>query len=147
MRNETGDKINKVIADNIRKWRLKQGLSQEELAARIGYEKAATSGKTTISRLERGDNYFIVERLIPISVALGVPFNELFRGIDEYTDIFNSDLAAELSIKTLLTEEELECLNLFRRLGNVRRYKAIAHLRDLVELEEAAEAKQTDGEK
>lgn len=137
MRTEAGDRINHAIADNIKRLRLERGLSQEELAQRMGIKNYKTTGKTTVSRMERGDTYFIVEKLIPLAIALGVPFNELFRGVDEYADIFDVSLSTGLTLRTMLTEEEMECLTLFRALGVMRKFRALTYLRDQVELEEA----------
>jgi transcriptional regulator with XRE-family HTH domain len=60
-----------LVADNVRRLRVRAGLSLRELAAR------AEVSASTLSNLESGTGNPGVETLVHISGALGVPFSEL----------------------------------------------------------------------
>jgi transcriptional regulator with XRE-family HTH domain len=64
-------KIVTLVADNVRRLRVRAGLSLRELAAR------ADVSASTLSNLESGTGNPGVETLVHISGALGVPFSEL----------------------------------------------------------------------
>ena len=64
-------KIVTLVADNVRRLRVRAGLSLRELAAR------AEVSASTLSNLESGTGNPGVETLVHISGALGVPFSEL----------------------------------------------------------------------
>ena len=64
-------KIVSLVADNVRRLRVRAGLSLRELAAR------AEVSTSTLSNLESGTGNPGVETLVHISGALGVPFSEL----------------------------------------------------------------------
>ena len=64
-------KIVTLVADNVRRLRVRAGLSLRELATR------AEVSASTLSNLEAGTGNPGVETLVHISGALGVPFSEL----------------------------------------------------------------------
>lgn len=58
--------LNRVLAANIRRLRLKQRLSQEELAARCGLHR------TYVGAIERGERNVTLRTLAAVAEALGV---------------------------------------------------------------------------
>lgn len=63
----------KKIGKRIQELRIEQNLSQQDLAAKINYDKS------NMSRLESGGTNMTVITLEKIAVALGVELIELFR--------------------------------------------------------------------
>jgi transcriptional regulator with XRE-family HTH domain len=63
-----------VVSDAIRAERLRQGLSQEELARRTGLHR------NSISAIERGRRNIGLESLVKITRALGIRPADLFEG-------------------------------------------------------------------
>lgn len=66
--------IKKNLGDKVRRLRLKQGLSQEELGFRSGLHR------TYISDIERGERNVSVVNVQKIAEVLGVSVSELFEG-------------------------------------------------------------------
>jgi transcriptional regulator with XRE-family HTH domain len=65
-------KVQRVVAHNIRKLRVKRGLSQESLAV------DGRIDRTYVSRLERGRENPTVAVLEKLAIALGVPIADFF---------------------------------------------------------------------
>ncbi|CAE6695691.1 helix-turn-helix transcriptional regulator [Paraburkholderia nemoris] len=65
------------IANNLRLFRGKQGMSQEQLADRAGLHR------TQISAIERGKSNVMVDTLVALAVVLEVEEIELFAERDE----------------------------------------------------------------
>lgn len=63
----------RVIGDNIRSARREKGLSQEKLAELAGMDRQA------INRIEQGHQSAILDNLIRIADALGIPLADLVR--------------------------------------------------------------------
>lgn len=61
------------IGENIKKYRILRGLSQEELAHRLGYK-----GKSTISNWETGANFPSQEKQEELIQILGIDANTLY---------------------------------------------------------------------
>lgn len=66
------------IGKNIRTMRQLRGMSQQELANRLGY-----SSKATIARIESGDRTFPPDRLNDFAVTLGTTIEQLVYGKDK----------------------------------------------------------------
>ena len=64
--------IKKLLGKRIKELRLKQGLSQEQLA------EAVNIAERNISKIECGANFIRADKITKISNALKVPVNELF---------------------------------------------------------------------
>lgn len=65
-------KLSVMLGTRIRSYRKKLGLSQEKLAELSGCHA------TYIGQLERGEKNATLESVEKITVALGIPFSELF---------------------------------------------------------------------
>ncbi|MFC9036789.1 transcriptional regulator with XRE-family HTH domain [Streptomyces griseus] len=63
----------RAIGDHIRTARLAAGLTQEQVALRIGMDRA------TYNRIEMGHAAALVDSLIRIADAIGVPLSDLVR--------------------------------------------------------------------
>lgn len=63
----------RAIGDNIRTARLAAGLTQEQVALRIGMDRA------TYNRIEMGHSAALIDSLILIADALRVPLADLVR--------------------------------------------------------------------
>jgi len=69
------DDLHTVFGAKIRTFRLKLGISQEELAARCGLDRAYVGG------IERGERNPSLKNIGIIANALGVPLAELFGSV------------------------------------------------------------------
>jgi transcriptional regulator with XRE-family HTH domain len=66
--------IDVQFGKNLRKWRIKQGLSQEKLAEK------ADSSQVYVSQIEHGKYSPSVRVMVKLAKALGVPPARLFEG-------------------------------------------------------------------
>jgi len=64
--------INKIVGDNIRKYRINKDLSQEELGLEAGMHRAY------IGQIERGDKNIGLKNLCKIAKTLNVDIRRLF---------------------------------------------------------------------
>ena len=66
----------KLVASNVKKMRIKKGLSQADLAQTIGHKSMSTIGK-----IEAGleNKHYNIEQLYKISIALDVNICEFFQ--------------------------------------------------------------------
>ena len=78
-----------TVYDRIRMLREMRGMSQDELAKKVGY-----NGRSMISRIESGQIDLQISKVEAIAVALGVGTPYLF-GTDEHQE--NKDIALQLS--------------------------------------------------
>jgi transcriptional regulator with XRE-family HTH domain len=78
-----GVKKRNIVGDNIRRLRLKAGLTQEELALKSGLSQGY------VNQLESGKRRFTQKSLELIADALSIPMGELFReeGIQTVTAV------------------------------------------------------------
>jgi transcriptional regulator with XRE-family HTH domain len=68
--------IDVVVGGNVRIWRMAKGLSQHQLASRLGITFQQ------VQKYEVGANRIGTGRLVKISAILGVPVAALFQGTD-----------------------------------------------------------------
>ena len=66
-----GSNINKIVGANIRKYRLKRGMSQEVLGFEAGLHRAY------IGHVERGERSLNMNKLEIIAKTLGIQINKL----------------------------------------------------------------------
>ena len=64
----------RAIGDNIRAERKRQQLTQERLSERAGLDRK------TVNRIEQGTHAALIDHLLLIADAIGVPLAELGRG-------------------------------------------------------------------
>jgi transcriptional regulator with XRE-family HTH domain len=69
-------KITKKFGENVRFFRIKNGVSQEDLAVQ------ASLHRTYIGSIERGERNVSLENIIKIAYALGVSPEKLLKGIE-----------------------------------------------------------------
>ena len=95
-----------ILYENIRRRREELGMSQEELAHRVGY-----TSRSTIARIERGDINIPQDKIILFARALKV-LPEFLMGWteDEGIDISDEDLAAAESRQQLKDRPQLRAL-------------------------------------
>ena len=68
-------KLRKSFSNNVRKCRIEQNLSQEELADKAGLHR------TYIGSVERGERNITIDAMEKICLALEMPITELFKEI------------------------------------------------------------------
>lgn len=66
--------VREILAENMRKYRSKQGLSQEELAAVCGLHR------TYISDIERCERNLSIDNIEKIAKAFNITASELLKG-------------------------------------------------------------------
>ena len=127
--------INKKIGKKIRQLRKGWGLSQSELAEKIGVSFQQ------VQKYEKGSTRVSVERLQQISEVLGVDITSFFEQGESLPKV--SDFSIEYTSgkelrKTflLLNKEEITLIKLFRKTKNRKiREGIIKQLRGVIELE------------
>jgi transcriptional regulator with XRE-family HTH domain len=73
----TPDEVDEVIAENVRAARARRRMTQEDLAADLGWVRPA------VTRLEAGKRRLSVYEASALCAALGIDLRELLRGADE----------------------------------------------------------------
>lgn len=127
--------IDKKIGEKIKEIRKGWGLSQMELAERIGISFQQ------IQKYEKGSTRISVMRLQQVSNALGVHITRFFEEGETTHHLSDFHLAYSPNGKDLtdfkpLTKEEVHLLKLFRKIKNQKiRAGLIKQLRGAVELE------------
>ena len=110
------DKIKEIIARNLKHFREQKGLTQRELAAKLGIRH------NTISAWENGANSVDISVLMQICDLLDVDICEMFPNSKNDTSLFE------------LSEREQYIITLFRKLSEEERLKFIGRLELLAEL-------------
>ena len=103
------------IGANIRRLREKIGLSQEELAARVGYKT-----KSAINKIEQGVNEVRQNKIVDFANALGTTPAVLMGWVDEETGKKN-DALANIVLQLRKDEELLEMVEKLSRLNHENR--------------------------
>lgn len=80
---------NKEIGERIRALRTEQGISQNELADKVGL-----TSKTTICKIENGERCLTLKNLKPFADALGVNINYIMNGTESEEIASTNDLDA-----------------------------------------------------
>ena len=93
--------IKNNLGSVIRKYRLKAGFTQEQLAERLGF------GDRTILNIENGKGNPKFDRLYPIIAFLNIPADEIFYPGSKTTEPYPKQLSIEIGN---CTEEESETL-------------------------------------
>lgn len=90
------------IGENIRKKRIELGLTQEELAIRMGY-----TSKSTINKIEQGINDIPQSKITKFADALNTSPSVLMGWVDDQTSKKN-DVLANIVLQLRKDEELLE---------------------------------------
>jgi len=80
IRNETVEKIYKKIGENVKKYREQKGLSQLELALKMGFKSISLISQAELYKNKR---HFNVEHLAKIAYILDIGIEKLFEGVNE----------------------------------------------------------------
>ena len=124
---EIREKMAKTMGSNIKRLRKEANLKQSELAIQLGYQ-SKLAGVELLTKVERGKRFLPYQLVFPVADALGVPFYELFRDVDGWTQDTEKQVAKEFPLK----ETELEAVLLFRNLTQENKQKAIDYMRLLL---------------
>lgn len=106
-----------TIYERIKFLRISKGMSQQELALKVGYE-----GRSAISKVENGERDISQSMIIKYADALGVTPTYLLYG-DE----------AQEKLSTQLDDTDLKILELLTSLSAEKQKQALDYLRFLVE--------------
>jgi transcriptional regulator with XRE-family HTH domain len=91
---------NKLVGQNIRKYRRFRDMSQKELAKEVGY-----ATKSSINKIEAGESSVPIPRLTQIANALRVPLQALMENIPDdgmpYEDYIAADVAKTTQVNEL----------------------------------------------
>lgn len=115
----------------IKRARLKQGKTQEALAALLGTTKA------TISRYESGKREISIDTAQQIADALDISFFELHEGIcyEDYVRFRSEILTSKLSVGESIESESLHQLIIaFKKLNKYGQKKALERVEELTEI-------------
>ena len=127
--------INKKIGEKIRLLRKSWGLSQLELAEKIGISFQQ------IQKYEKGATRISVMRLYQISEALGADITQFFDEGEKGLKLSDASLkytsrGDDLNILQPLNKEEITLLKLFRKVDNSKLRESIfKQLRGIIDLE------------
>lgn len=128
------NRIDKRIGRRIKQVRKSCGLSQIELADRVGISFQQ------IQKYEKGATKISVFRLHQISEALGIPITDFFKEGESFFKVSGPKVeyaSAETPLEhSLLNKEEVILLKLFRKIRNVKlRDGILRQIRGVIELE------------
>lgn len=103
-----------VVGDNISKLRKEMGLTQEELATRLGYKS-----KSTINKIELGINDISQSKIVRFAKALNTTPAHLM-GWDEEELKAKNDVAVDIVMRMRADEEFYEVVKLLNTLDAAR---------------------------
>ena len=103
------------IGKNIRYWREKNGLTQEELARRMGY-----ASKTTINKIEMGVNDIPQNKIVRFAECLNTTPAVLMGWVDENVSERN-DALANIVLQLRKDEDLLDLVVMISKLSVERR--------------------------
>ncbi|WP_288847587.1 helix-turn-helix transcriptional regulator [uncultured Sneathia sp.] len=92
-----------MLGDKIKKYRKSIGMTQQELAIKVGY-----NGKTSISEIEKGKNDVPTEKLSKIAQVLGVSVSDLLE--DNKKKAYNEPYHVDTSFLSSEEQQELKSL-------------------------------------
>ena len=122
------------IGERIRALRLDAGMTQEELAQRIGLKKQ------NISRYENSRVEPNIRTAKRIAEALGVSLEEMAVGITVPETPISSDLE-QYSSAAILTEDEQELLAKYQQLTELNKGRVLQQIATLIESQKQGDAK------
>jgi transcriptional regulator with XRE-family HTH domain len=85
--------VDVAVGRNLRLWRLARGLSQSQLAKRLGVTFQQ------VQKYEVGGNRVPTGRLVKVAAILGVPIAALFEGTDEPTESLSALISDSRSFR------------------------------------------------
>lgn len=103
------------IGENIRRIREERGMTQEELATRVGYKS-----KSAINKIEQGVNEVRQNKIVDFAKALGTSPAVLMGWVEEQTAKKN-DVLANIVIQLRKDEELLEMVEALSKLSSEKR--------------------------
>lgn len=129
-------KVGKIvkIGERIRALRLDAGMTQEELAQRIGLKKQ------NISRYENSRVEPNIRTAKRIAEALGVSLEEMAVGVTVSETPISSELE-QFSSAAILTEDEQELLAKYQQLTELNKGRVLQQIDTLIESQKQGEAK------
>lgn len=122
------------IGERIRALRLDAGMTQEELAQRIGLKKQ------NISRYENSRVEPNIRTAKRIAEALGVSLEEMAVGVTVSETPISSELE-QFSSAAILTEDEQELLAKYQQLTELNKGRVLQQIDTLIESQKQGEAK------
>ena len=122
------------IGERIRALRLDAGMTQEELAQRIGLKKQ------NISRYENSRVEPNIRTAKRIAEALGVSLDEMAVGVTVSEAPISSELE-QFSSAAILTEDEQELLAKYQQLTELNKGRVLQQIDTLIENQKLGEAK------
>lgn len=122
------------IGERIRALRLDAGMTQEELAQRIGLKKQ------NISRYENSRVEPNIRTAKRIAEALGVSLEEMAVGVTVSDTPISSELE-QFSSAAILTEDEQELLAKYQQLTELNKGRVLQQIDTLIESQKQGEAK------
>lgn len=113
--NEANKTIKEAVAANLKKYRLKNNLTQKNLGEKIGVKHS------TVSSWEKGTNSISINELVKICKLFGITLDDMYSNVDkgidplQYDNIFpittqKIPLIGEIACgEPIVANEELEC--------------------------------------
>ena len=95
------------IGENIRRLRIARGLTQEELAQRVGY-----TSKSTINKIEQGVNELTQNKIAKFAEALSTSPSVIMGWVSEETSQMNEEMVGVV----MAMRKDKELLSMFTRI-------------------------------
>lgn len=127
----TNAEYKKELGRKIRDLRIQKGMSQEELAKKVGYK--STNSRSTINKIEMGKNDISQSKLPLYAKALGVSVGELL-ATDKESKLCQEVHVIEC-IQNTFGDEAWELMKNFLQLNAEGKKKAVENLEDLTAIE------------
>lgn len=127
----TNAEYKKELGRKIRDLRIQKGMSQEELAKKVGYK--STNSRSTINKIEMGKNDISQSKIPLYAKALGVSVGELL-ATDKESKLCQEVHVIEC-IQNTFGDEAWELMKNFLQLNAEGKKKAVENLEDLTAIE------------
>lgn len=126
--------IDKKIGQRIKALRQKKGLSQEELAAKMGYKS-----RSSINKIELGINDITQTIIKKLAIALDTTPGYILGWVDEPGESTEDSKVKQDETQEPLTQDERQLLKLYNTLNDIGKENALERLEEMTAIKRFTE--------
>lgn len=131
--------IDKKIGQRIKQLRTKKGLSQEELAEKMGYKS-----RSSINKIELGINDITQTIIKKLAIALDTTPGYIMGWVDEPEESTEDVNVARDEVTAPLRSDEKQLLNLYNSMNEEGKEKALERLEEMTALDRYKKRNQSE---
>lgn len=131
--------IDKKIGQRIKQLRTKKGLSQEELAEKMGYKS-----RSSINKIELGINDITQTIIKKLAIALDTTPGYIMGWVDEPEESTEDVNVARDEVAAPLRSDEKQLLNLYNSMNEEGKEKALERLEEMALLDRYKKRNQSE---